>query len=423
MRRALTVLAAVTLVVVGAWAYTRPMSPAAAPSPSPSPAATPTATVAASPTATGSPGPTPTGTPIPFGPPVTQGDVSVRAATASPGTDFRYIVTGQGSGTNFWIVLVDLDAKSAQTVAQVDVVVPAGAQAAASVAISSTSSGDRVLIAATETGGPTHLFLLEPRRGTVRPLTSQRTFSIAVIATDGSRYAFSDTSDDPARSGVWVTSTNGGQHERVVVDDPATPHGRPRPIALSPDSMQIAVVVDVGGSKSGIVIAPSGGGEASEIGSEGGVLLEPGGEFDWGGAPDDAWAWEGISPLGGGANAIYSFNTRSGNGTLVYRPPQGIALQDYARSPKLDRFFTHEGPGVIGSGPGSIWVRTRQGGAMKVTDVGMTGPSRPWWSRDGTKLYAFSGGDDSVGTIVELFSGAAVVSYCRRGPTGSWPCV
>lgn len=347
--------------------------------------------------------------------------VTVRAVAASPGPDFRYIVTGQGSGTNFWIVLLDLGAKTAQTVAQVDVVVPQGSQAAASVEVSSTSNGERVLISATETDGVTHFFVLEARQGTVRGLNSQETLSVAVIASDGSRFAFTDTSDDPRRSGLWVTSLNGGQLERVIADDPATSPGRPRPIAFSPDSMQIAALVDLGGSKSGIVIAPSGGGEASEIGSVGGVLLEPGSDFDWAGAPADAWAWEGLGSFGGGgANAAHSFDTRTGNRALVYAPPAGTTLLEFGRSPKLDRFFTVE---RRGAGPGAIWVRTREGAATAVAQAGMTGPFRLWWSPDGSRLYAFRGGDDSVGTVVELFSNEGIVSYCLRGPTGNWPCV
>lgn len=425
MRRALALVAVVVLVALAAWTLTRPASPVASPSPTPS--ATSTAadspTPAASPTSTGSPGPTPTGTAIPFGAPVTEGDVTVRAIGRSSGPDFRYIVTGQGSGTNFWIVLLDLGGKTAQTLAQIDVVVPQGSQAVASVEVSSTSSGDRVLVAATEADGSTHLFLIEARQGAVRRLASHSTLSVAVIAADGSRYAHTDTSDDPRRAGLWVTSTNGGQNERVVADDPATSPGRPRPIAFSPDNTQIAAVVDVADQRSGVLIAPSGGGEVNEVGAGGGVLLEPGAEFSWGGAPGDAWAWEGVGDLGGGANAIHSFDTRTGEGTLVYRPAQGSAMHQAGRSPRLDRFFTHEGPGVIGAGPGAIWVRTRDGAATKVRDVGMTGPSRAWWSYDGTKLYAFSGGDDSVGNVVELFSGEGVVHYCLRGPTGDWDCV
>jgi len=44
-----------------------------------------------------------------------------------------------------------------------------------------------------------------------------------------------------------------------------------------------------------------------------------------------------------------------------------------------------------------------------------------WWSTDGSKLYAWTGGDDSVGGIVEVFSGASF-PFCLRGGSAP-PCL
>jgi hypothetical protein len=47
----------------------------------------------------------------------------------------------------------------------------------------------------------------------------------------------------------------------------------------------------------------------------------------------------------------------------------------------------------------------------------------PWWSKDGAHLWAQSGGDDSVGYLIDLTTPSAVVSsvmFCLRSPTP--PC-
>lgn len=346
----------------------------------------------------------------------------MRPAAASAGPDFRYVAVGDPGGGTSWVILMDLAAKTTEPVAEIEIKVPAGAQAGPSVELSSTSNGRRVMIVVAETTGRTQLFLLDARAGSVRMLTTLDSFASAVISSDGARYAFTDRSTDASRNGVWVASTSDGAARRVLADDPERAGSPLRPLEFSSDGSQLAAVVDFGPGDPGIAIV----GVSAEARIRGttvdrATLLQPGGAFSWLGAPEDAWAWEGAGPFGGD-NAVYSYDVRTGSGTEVYRPPSGAVLHDLKRSPKLDRFMTNEGPGVIGEGGrGAIWVRTREGGATKVADMTMTGPSFPWWSPDGSRLYAFTGGDDSIGSVVDLLTGEGVLSFCRRSPAR--PCV
>jgi Tol biopolymer transport system component len=421
MRQALAVLAVVALIVVGAWAYTRPGAPVASPSPSPTATASGTAAVAsptpaATPTGSVSPTPSPTATATAFGPPLTTGGVTVRTAAARLSADFKYVTTRESTGTMHWIVLLDLAGRRAHYVAEIEIAVPAGSQAAPSVAVSPSADGRAVLLGATEPAGLTQLFHVAVESGQVRYLRELDQFSTVVLSPDGTRYAFTNGPDDSGPDGLWVGRTAPDEQDRHVVthvigDDPNAGPNRPRPIAFSPDSSQIAAVATIDAEHAnGVVIADVDAFTAVEELT----FLRGADHFDWLGAPDDAWAWGIPGPLGGGNNAVQSFDLRTGTGTLIYRPANG-ALQDAGRSPDLDRFFTQEGQSVLGGGgPLSLWVRTRQGDATKVADVGEGGPRLPWWSPDGSRLYAFRGEDDSVGTVVDVLTGEVIVDYCIR---------
>jgi hypothetical protein len=60
-----------------------------------------------------------------------------------------------------------------------------------------------------------------------------------------------------------------------------------------------------------------------------------------------------------------------------------------------------------------VWLRYVDGRApAKLVESLMIGP--PWWSRDGSRLFALVGGDDSQGAVIDVLSRRTVVSYCRR---------
>jgi len=59
------------------------------------------------------------------------------------------------------------------------------------------------------------------------------------------------------------------------------------------------------------------------------------------------------------------------------------------------------------------WLRGRDGYARKLGDAGFV--VETWWSRDGSRLFARVGGDDSVGGITDLLTGNRIMQFCLRG--------
>jgi Tol biopolymer transport system component len=341
--------------------------------------------------------------------------VTVRAAGAPLSADFRYVTTREGTGTKHWVVLLDLAGRRAHYVAEVEIAVPPGSQAAPAIAVSPSADGRAVLLAATEPAGRTQLFHLAVEPGQVRALRALDQFTTAVLSPDGSRFAFTDLS--VANPGLWVDTIAGGAARRVIASSPLRSGGPARPVAFSPDGTQLAAVVTFGPGDNGIALVATTGTEArindQARSVEGAVLLERGTAFDWRGAPGDAWAWEGAD-ASGGSNAVNSYDTRTAAGTLVYRPGAGFVLAEVQRSPRLDRFATLERAGTAHAAPGAVWVRTRAGGATKAADVDEAGPRSVWWSPDGARLYAIVSGDDSVAAVVDVLTGEAIVTYCVR---------
>lgn len=421
MRRALAVLAVIGLIAVGAWAYTRPSDTVAAPSPSPTPVVAPaTASATATPPPPPSPSPTATGVPFPtFAPALSVGDVKIGLAAARPSSaDVSYLVV---QGDVHWVTLLDLSAKQARTVAEVAFVRPPGAPREPSVRTSWTADGRRLLLTVTDTAGRMHLVLVDVEHATARALRTVDAHPDTVISPDGSRFAFSDMSADPARRGVWIGDTGTDAVRRVIADDPQRVTGPPSPLAFSPDGTQLAVRVDFNAGDTGIAIVRSDPPAEARVDPAtrtvtDSTFLERGSDFDWLGAPEDAWAWEGVTHVGG-VNTVYAYDLRTGSGTVVYKPVVGFILQEMRRSPRLDRFVTVERGGVIGEARGAITVRTRAGAATKVADVTLVGPSRVWWSPDGSRLYAIFGGDDSVGGVGDLLSDEGILNFCVRAPT------
>jgi hypothetical protein len=84
--------------------------------------------------------------------------------------------------------------------------------------------------------------------------------------------------------------------------------------------------------------------------------------------------------------------------------------------PSLDRYAITEGPVARGPGtPLAAWVRRLDGSATKVAESAFLSP--PWWSRDGTKLFSITGGDDSTGGISNLLGTGGGTAFCLRGGT------
>src|SRR5207237_8024735 len=94
--------------------------------------------------------------------------------------------------------------------------------------------------------------------------------------------------------------------------------------------------------------------------------------------------------------------------------PNGTSLPGGSKPPR-GRYVVLES--VMCGGltvPGTVTVRRIDGTATKVSESAFI--VDVWWSRDGSRLFAISGGDDSTATVSDLLTRAAVLSYCVRGP-------
>ena len=90
----------------------------------------------------------------------------------------------------------------------------------------------------------------------------------------------------------------------------------------------------------------------------------------------------------------------------IYAAPGNAGMREFA---------TVERPeccGVFVAGT-AAWLRGQDGSARKLGDAVYVVDL--WWSRDGTRLFAEGGGDDSVGGISDLLSGKGVMQFCKRG--------
>jgi hypothetical protein len=106
---------------------------------------------------------------------------------------------------------------------------------------------------------------------------------------------------------------------------------------------------------------------------------------------------------------------------LLHKPAGDVTLGPAVMHPSGDRYAFLESP--FGRGPGTkgaVWVRRLDGTATKIAESAFFGEL--WWSRDGTKLFSITGGDDSTGSISNLLGTGGGTIFCRRGGTVP-PCV
>jgi hypothetical protein len=120
--------------------------------------------------------------------------------------------------------------------------------------------------------------------------------------------------------------------------------------------------------------------------------------------------------LFGGRTYIYTADVMGGPTRTLYAPTGDTVLGPAVWHPALDRYATTERPIVGGLGtPTAIWVRRIDGSGTKVAESPFLSP--PWWSRDGTKLFSITGGDDSTGGISNLLGTGGGTAFCKRGGT------
>ena len=292
------------------------------------------------------------------------------------------------------------------------------------IAFGASADGRVLVIARSFSDRRTVHYLVRPQTGEVLALRTDLAPSSGtpLVSPDGTRYAYSRLGD-AAGTGVFVADARAGPDpKRIVASDPRLAGSPPQAVAWSPDGLWLAVASENdGGSHIGVVQVQ--GGEATmDIGTgafTGGNarLLGPGREIDWRAGDQNLLITSSRNAFGG-RSFVYTTTLAGGPPREVYVPGGDVRLAGAQWHPALDRFVVQESQLCCGANlPGTFWLRKTDGSGTKVID-GVT-IYEPWWSKDGTRLWAQIVGDDSVSGFQDLLS-TTVVSFCLRSPTP--PC-
>jgi hypothetical protein len=380
----------------------------ATPTPTRSPSAIPSATAsAAQPTSSATPTATAAGA---------DGAVTMQVTRTTVPAEFRYLVLG--GGDEFRLVVLDLTAGRMAQVARARIVVPPGAPTAPSVAVSASTDGRTVLVTFDVPDATDSLFLVRPESGDMKLLLRGQIFA-GVISPDGTRFAMGRIDGDPALTGLWI-GTPDGAIRRIVADDPASNGAPPVPYAFSPDSSLLAFGIGLGDSGRQALVIPvsskegridRSGGDPQVVGTDASVVGPAlGAEFR---SARELFVWSSPTMFGGSSRAdLYDLATK--RSTSLYRPAAGIQLAAAAWRPNAAQYVVIERPESHVFVPlTAAWLRGQDGSARKLGDIALVVDI--WWSRDGSRLFATSGGDDSIGGVTDVLTGKGVMQFCKRG--------
>jgi hypothetical protein len=310
------------------------------------------------------------------------------------------------------LLLLDPTAKTATQVAAIDI---RGKTEPGYPYQTVSSSRDGRVLLLTVVASPTHssLFLIRPESGEAHLMLEGVPLLQGMISPDGSRFAFGRNDLDSTQTGLWVGRVADRSMRRVIAEDPQF-RFPPVPLAFSTDNATLVFGI----SATHLLMAGLISTESPEL------RVDRSREPTVPGATmiGFATAAEFISP---GELLISSSAQFVGSAAFTYDLARRVSAQLYQSDlriaakwrPGAQTFATIEHPLLSGANtPGVAWLRGRDQSAQKLRDVdGATGGM--WWSRDGTKLYALVGGDDSNGGVVDLLTGSSVMSYCIRGGT------
>src|SRR6185503_795366 len=350
---------------------------------------------------TPSPSPAPSSSLVPAGPSASPSptaasvtDVHVTAVAVMPSDPHYFSIGGQDSTR---ILLFD----SSATRPPVEVVRfdPASAPSpdVRTIAFGASADGRVLVVARRFNEQRTVHYLVRPQTGEVLVLLTDlaRSFSVPVVTPDGARYAYARLGDANS-TGVWIADARAGPDpKRIVASDPQIVGSPPQPVAWSADGAWLAVSTsDTGGSRMGVVKVQAGE-TTFDVGngqfSRGDArLLGPGDVIDWRGGEQNLLVASSRSAFGG-RSFVYTTTVAGGQPREVYVPTADTVIGDAQWHPSLDRFFVYEHALCCGANrPASIWIRKSDGSGMRLREDPYVGV--PWWSKDGTRLWAQSGG-------------------------------
>jgi len=334
-------------------------------------------------------------------------------------SEFKYVETRPGR-----IVMFDLVARRATEVATYMTATTEPGYPGAELSASADGRTLLVLVHVSPTDGT--LFVLRPESGEVR-LILRGPLERALLSADGSRFAVARHDADPRLTGLAVGATADGTMRRLIGDDPQLVGSPPIPLAFSPDGQLLAFGLGMGdtGYRGGVIPVASAEVDATRLrdarGATPGVAMldaATGGEFISAG---ELFIWSARGAFGG-QTVAYTYRIAPKMTTALNRPSGDLQLAEAVWRPGSDEFATLEQPSCCGVGlPRTPWLRGRDGSSRRLFEA-TPFLSGMWWSRDGTKLYATTGGDDSTGGVVDLLTGQSIMGFCKRGGVAPGSC-
>lgn len=338
------------------------------------------------------------------------GAVDLKTTPVSVPVDFRYVEAWPGR-----IVLLDLVRRIATEVATYTARSEEPGYPGAQM---SSSDDGRTLLVLVHVGPlESTLFMLSPETGQAKVLL-RGAVDRTVISASGVRFAVARHDADRAFTGLWAGTLADGTMHRLIADDPQLVGAPPVPFAFSPGGDRIAFGLGMGetGYRAGVIAVGSAEVDAARLRdpsmtTPGVSLLDAaaGAEFL---SATELFVWSSRS-LFSGQTLTYTYDLAAQKKTELYRPTGDVRL-DAAWRPHTEQFVTIEQPMCCGVGlPRTPWVRGRDGTARMLDSNSFI--AETWWSRDGSRLYATTGGDDSTGGVSDLLTAQAVMQFCKRG--------
>jgi Tol biopolymer transport system component len=274
------------------------------------------------------------------------------------------------------------------------------------------------IVAAGSAGGANAaLYLANTKTHSVRSLVDEPAVHALSprLSADGRQLAYlrlpvTQTASSLTEDGVWAADLGRvplAWDKIIAPESPSTTD----PLGWSPDGRWLAFARRfLGGT---VYLAPRDGGTSLKVG--------PGTWASW-------RAWEPRLLVGGMAEppakaavTLFDVARRTAAPLFTVDAPELIVSRGEWH-PTLDRVLYQQIIRQLPQQPATVWTRYADGRAAKQIASG-TFMFDVWWSADGSRMYAMSGGDDSTFGVGDLLANTFVTKACWRGTLTAAACL